>query len=323
MSWFGSKVVEIKLETHPNAEKLSIVKLTDPFECTVVVQTEEWKDKSTAIYIMPDSIVPDTKQFAFLGDKKRVKPIKLRGILSYGLLIPALPHHKVGDEVHEELGITKYEELVKVGNYGEEIKAPEGGVKYTDIQNVRKYHHEFHLGEKVVITEKIHGAQARYLWQDDKLHIGTHRRWIDDSTITHWHTVIDDANLKIIQKYPNYVFMGEVYGYVQDIRYGCDPGKHKVVFYDIFSIEQGEYYDKWECFEILEDLHLPIVPVLYWGPWLGIDSHRHLAEGPSLLCPEVIREGFVVTPLCEKWSEKIQGRKILKLHGDDYLTRKE
>jgi len=44
MSWFGVQVVKVKLENHPNADKLSLVKLTTPFECTVVVNTEEWKD---------------------------------------------------------------------------------------------------------------------------------------------------------------------------------------------------------------------------------------------------------------------------------------
>jgi len=64
----------------------------------------------------------------------------------------------VGDEVHQELGIIKYEEAIKLSRYGLQIKSPSGAPIYTDIQNLRKYHSLLELGEEVVITEKVHGA---------------------------------------------------------------------------------------------------------------------------------------------------------------------
>ena len=40
-----------------------------------------------AAYLPPDSLVPDTPEFAFLGEHRRIKVRRLRGIYSQGLLI--------------------------------------------------------------------------------------------------------------------------------------------------------------------------------------------------------------------------------------------
>ena len=63
-------------------------------------------------------------------------------------------------------------------------------------------------------------------------------------------------------------------------------------------------------------------PVLYRGPWQGLDAHRHLAEGRTTIGDGHVREGFVVKPVVERFDDRI-GRVILKLHGEGYLTKKE
>src|SRR4051812_40299573 len=103
------EVVPVVMKPHENASALSIV---SAFGYTVCVKTEDWKDIPLAAYIPPDSICPDTPEFAFLGTNKRIRVRKMRGVFSYGLLVPAPKGAKIGDNVAEALGIIHYEPLI-------------------------------------------------------------------------------------------------------------------------------------------------------------------------------------------------------------------
>lgn len=166
MSEWGSYVVPIgNAEKHPNADSLSIVKLTNPFEAQVIIRTDDWVGHDKAVWILPDSVTGDNEVFDWYGRNKKTKTIKLRGLMSYGFLVPALSHHKVGDEVSKDFGVTKYEEPVKLGppslKGGDSAKPPKNVPTYTDIENVRntKYSaNAFTSGEQVVVVEKIDGC---------------------------------------------------------------------------------------------------------------------------------------------------------------------
>lgn len=56
-------VVPVVLEPHPEADRLSIVTVN---AYTCVVATEDWQGVDKAVYIAPDTVVPDTIDFAFL-----------------------------------------------------------------------------------------------------------------------------------------------------------------------------------------------------------------------------------------------------------------
>jgi len=159
MSSHSCDVVEVKLEEHPNADALSIVRVGG-YQC--VVRTEDWQDGDLGVYIPPDSIVPDAEQFAFLGDHKRIKARKFRGMYSQGLLIPAPAGAKAGDDLMEQLGIMHYEPPLPMSTGGEDAKAPEGHFPVYDVENFNKFNSILQPHDEVVITEKIHGASARY-----------------------------------------------------------------------------------------------------------------------------------------------------------------
>lgn len=99
------EVVPVVLEPHPNADTLSVVHV---WNYTVVVRTEDWLGKDRGAYIPPDSVVPRNEMFAFLGEKTRIGAKRLRGILSYGLLVPAPDGAQIGEDVAERIGVTHY-----------------------------------------------------------------------------------------------------------------------------------------------------------------------------------------------------------------------
>ena len=100
------EVVPVELELHPNADTLSIVKV---FGYTAVVKTEQWKDHRVGAYIPPDSVVPDSPEYAFLNGHFRIKARRYGGVMSQGLLMPVpLGDFQVGDDVAEVMGVTHY-----------------------------------------------------------------------------------------------------------------------------------------------------------------------------------------------------------------------
>jgi RNA ligase (TIGR02306 family) len=183
------EVVPVALEPHPNADSLSVVRV---FGYTCLVRTEDWRGITTAAYLPPDSVVDTTRpEFRFLADQAkvdgsaRIKAKKLRGVVSFGLLVPAPDGAALGDDVADLLGVTHYEpplEHEKRGGGslytgGEIAPAPAlFTVKY-DVDAFRRYHHLFVAGEPVLVTEKLDGASARYVWHDGKMHVGSRNEW--------------------------------------------------------------------------------------------------------------------------------------------------
>ena len=153
-------IVNVKMETHPNADSLSVVTI-DGY--TVCVRTEDWEDGQLAAYIPPDSIVKTTRpEFAFLAregrDVERIRVKKLRGIVSMGLLVPAPAGFDIGEDVADTLEVEHYEPTMKI-LMGDSVPGPPGifAPKY-DVDTIRKYHRLFVDNEAVIVTEKIHGC---------------------------------------------------------------------------------------------------------------------------------------------------------------------
>jgi len=57
------EVVPVVLEKHPNADKLSVVRV---YNFTCVVNTADWQGVARAAYAQPDSVMPNTPEYRFL-----------------------------------------------------------------------------------------------------------------------------------------------------------------------------------------------------------------------------------------------------------------
>jgi RNA ligase (TIGR02306 family) len=60
-----AEVVPVVLLPHPNADKLSIVRV---YNFTVVVNTQDWQGVEKAVYVQPDSVMPDKPEYRFLKE---------------------------------------------------------------------------------------------------------------------------------------------------------------------------------------------------------------------------------------------------------------
>ena len=64
------------------------------------------------------------------------------------------------------------------------------------------------------------------------------------------------------------------------------------------------------------------MPQVYRGPY-DAEAIRQHTGGHTLVCEQKqIREGVVIRPIKERFSEELNGRLVLKSISDDYVLRK-
>lgn len=163
------EVLVVEIETvvkHPGADALEIIKVKG-YDYSIISKIGEFKVGDLGIFVEPDYMVPTARpEFAFLQkgtkEKQRITCRRLRGVWSEGLLIKAQPHHKVGDNVMEEYGITRWEPPPVKNAWGAEGAALKSGLQTKepsipgvlripnyDLENYKKYRDLLEEGEMV------------------------------------------------------------------------------------------------------------------------------------------------------------------------------
>ena len=178
MSTLKAEICRIeKVEIHPNADRLEMVQVKG-WNC--IVSKGSFLEGGLCLYIPIDSILPEELEKRIFGedskiklDKHRVRTIKLRGVISQGLIIE--PEKigicaKEGQDFTAQLGIIKYEPPEELPNvYGTCNKIKKMYInsnfhKYTDIENIKNHLKVFEDGEEIYISEKLHGTSFRAGW---------------------------------------------------------------------------------------------------------------------------------------------------------------
>ena len=327
MSTFKVPFVRIgKVSAHPNADSLSITSIEG---CPVVFKTGDFAEGQAAIYVPVDGVIPETvKGTEFLGKKRRIRAMRLRGIFSMGLLLdpevvfePMGQSYEIGTDLAGKLGISKYEEPEPVFMQTDAASPPPTKIQppVYDMESYRKFKHLLTPGEFVVVTEKLHGTNSRFVFTD-ALHVGSHRGWKKMDERNLWWKIAEKYELAhALSKCPGLVFYGETYGQVQDLKYGKNT--NELAIFDIYDSNEGRWLDSDHVFELCEELGLPMVPEVYRGEYIP-EVVEGFADGESTVPnSKNIREGVVIKPLMERYNPET-GRTILKLVSEAYLLRK-
>ncbi len=315
MSERAVKIIEIgEVCPHENADRLCVVPIGG-WSC--VVGKDQFKAGSRAIYIEPDYVVPlDRPEFAFLRKEGsdetayHLKAIRLRGIVSFGLLIPVpeeLAGRQVGDNVMEELGITRFD-----------ANGPATYVTKFDVQDLRKFEDIFKPGEQVAVTEKIHGRSARFCWLDGALYVGSRADWLKLEGESLWTRAL--TNTPSVEDWcrwhEGYVLYGEVYGgSAQELKYGL----REPAFIAFATLAHGNWIDWKQFCDWCDDCEVPHAPTLYEGPF-DRDLIAGLGEQDSKVPTAPaghMMEGVVIAPTVERRDDRI-GRVCLKLISNRY-----
>jgi RNA ligase (TIGR02306 family) len=282
------EVVPVVLEPIPGADRVALARVHG---YTCVTEKTQWAGRPLAAYVPPDSLVDVTRpEFSFLmkdakyGDDKmlaRIKAKRIRGVLSFGLLVPAPDGAAEGEDVAAALGVRHYDPPVRgaggqnrggLFSGGEVAKAPDVYCVKYDVDAGRRYAlRAFEPGEPVVVTEKIHGANARYVFHDGRMNCGSRTEWKKEYP-NHDHVTVEalvgtgkvtpERAEEIVSKLrnepkrrnmwwqaldatpalrafceanPGVVVYGEVYGAVQDLNYGCAKGEVRFAAFDLMK----------------------------------------------------------------------------------------
>lgn len=372
MTEFHVEVVEIgNVEKHPNADTLSITKIHGGYP--VIFKSGEFKPGDLAVYIPVDAVVPDTPEWAWLGDKpkhRRVKAKRLRGVFSMGLLTKAPDGTSLGEDVAERMGITRYDDepeatapkpqptkaitwldrliMMLVVILPSALTPRAWAAKYRrinstnlyrpkglalpgvyDIEPFRRYGREtFVDGELVVVTEKIHGQNAGFVFHEGQLYARSRTLWrsTEPGSSTWADVAIRYGLEKKLSYFPGIVLYGETYGNNSDMAYGVDKSREgdRFMAFDAYDTKEGRWLNYAEFVALCTDIDVPTVPCMMLAVWRDKlhDELLPFAEGKSTLYgADHVREGFVVKAA----NERSRGvpRAILKMVGEGYHTRKE
>lgn len=164
-NWKVSKE-RIELFTHPNADALQIGKVGS---YQVVVQKGLYESGDEVIFapeksVLSGDIRSEFENYLSGSNKDRVKAVRLRGEISSGIIVPKhlVDNYEsivVGEDVSELLGISKYEPPIPSELAGKVKTFDMPFIGSHDCEHVNVYVKDLVQGERVIITEKVHGSQ--------------------------------------------------------------------------------------------------------------------------------------------------------------------
>jgi RNA ligase (TIGR02306 family) len=356
MSTFSVSVVPFNLTKHPNADTLSIATIKG-WQC--IVRTEEFVNENLGVYVPLDAVTDKDHPLLSFMEGKKVKTIRLRQVISQGVLLPftkvqkyikdthkeVFPEPGQGDDLKDLLFIRKWEPPPEA-NRGTSvpdfmaIDLPGEMQKYTDIENIKNFPDVLQEGEEVFITEKLHGTSARYGLIDGKFYIGSRNRGLRTENFeskagelieikkSTWHEVAErEYIVELLQKLQqtlnvkSVILYGEIVGKtIQDLRYGHEVPTFYA--YDITTVDADGnvgYLPAKSFRETLEAAGAKLVPLLKVGAFSLADLE--LRNGKTTLNDSHVREGVVIEPAEPRFDYSL-GRVILKSIGEEYLLRK-
>ena len=354
MSTFTVTVTRIRaIEPIPNADAIELAVVGD---YRSVIKKGQFGVGDLCAYIPEAAVVP-VELLRTIGlegklagaQANRVKAVRFRGMLSQGICIEIKPGWVEGQDVLEELGITKWIPPIPAHLAGQVEHA---GVEYAfhyDIDNVKAFPDVLIEGEPVVMTEKCHGTlQVAALLppgpdgtpmtgSKSMLQQGLGFKFVPENDCNVYVRVYRHFDLaaRIKQAFPELVtngipvyVLGETLG-VQDLKYGANLGRDDGLIFRIFDIRcgrpsNGQFLNDAELDVACIKLGLPRVPVLYRGPFskakmLEVTQGKETVSGKGLH----VREGTVIKTQEERRAPGLpMERAQLKSVNEDYLLRK-
>jgi len=301
----------------------------------VVAKNVGHKINDLVVYCEIDSFLPIREEFEFLrkssfkkmGDEEgfRLKTIKLRGQVSQGLILPLdvlLSTGVSSDDVYEGLDVTGMLNIVK---YEPPIPAELAGkvkglfpsfIRKTDEERIQNLAGEYEEMKKhtYYVTEKLDGSSATFYYNNGVFGVCSRNlELIETEGNTFWKVARElDLENKLQKLNSNICLQGELIG--EGIQ--GNPYKIKgqtVRFFNIFDIDNQEYYGLPNFLITLDVLQLESVPVLDRNFQLpnSVDELLNYSDKKSKLNPNFDREGIVIRSLDRKISFKVISNKFL------------
>ena len=340
--------VQRVLEVRPieQADLIELVKIQG-WQC--VTKKGEFQVGDLGIYLEVDAIPPDTEIFRFLWQPRtksdpsgvvaptppqprppnfHIRTLKLRGVLSQGLLLPlhlfSMKGVHEGEDVTELLGVEKYEPPQPTHMGDRRGRFPPMIPKTDEIrvQSAPQVIEEL-LGHPYYITEKVDGTSATFCINplDGEFHVCGRTMSIKPNDNIYWRVARKHHIEESLRRRPNLAIQGEVAG----------PGIQKnrlnlkeTSFYafDVYDMEEQRFLDYDAMHEVLSEAGVPAVQTLEMG-----NAFQHTQESLLALAEGKYsgtkneREGIVIRPMREMFSPSLNGRLSFKAISNRFLLK--
>lgn len=318
----------VKISALTPIEGADKIELASVYGWDVVVQKGLYEVGDLVVYFQIDSLLPEIPEFEFLrkncyvsksqnGSGFRIKIIRLRGVPSYGLLMPIkelwnyiAPFKEFleeGDDITEILGVKKWEKIIPASLAGTAKGNFPSFIPKTDQPRIQSWFKNF-LNLKHTIWEvsgKMDGSSMTVYLNDDVFGVCSRNldlKETDDNAF--WKAAREfniEENLRKWSKNNenrNIALQMEL----------CGPGiqgnyenleKVTPFLFDIFDIDKQSYVTSSERISIWYELAcIPHVPV-YEETVFGFENARDFVEfaetafGGKSISPNTNREGLV------------------------------
>lgn len=351
MSTLIVKVQKIDhIEKHPNADTLSILQIGG---WNVVAKTEAVEGQTEVVYVPIDAIAEKDHPLLGFLEGRRVKTIKLRGVISQGLCLPIpevaeylksvknIPLLDVWHMLQSENDIN-LQEMLEIKKYIPPLPSENrdflGGPSAQENPNFHRYtnieHYAHYVNaikdEKVWVSEKLHGTSSRFGIENGKFLVGSRNRQLkypldEGQTITSTYIKVferENIGQKLLQlqnEFPENKIIS-VYGEIvgpgiqgKMFKYGQD--EPSFFLYDIKIDEK--YLDYSDFLRLSTKYEIKTVPILAEN--ISSEEAISMVDGKSTL-DNHIREGIVIKPMKEAFHRRL-GRVALKIVSKEYLLK--
>lgn len=348
MAFFGVTLETIeRVDVHPNADRLEIASLHG-MTFQFVIGKDSFKAGDKVLYFPIDSILPVEIQRA-LGvegklsgkNKDRIKTLRLRGLLSQGLVGPvsiiadllSFNPSPSPEEITNFLHVVKYEPPAVICQNAKLLPLP-CGIGVYDIEGADRFPDAFSslLESDCVVMEKAEGSNASvtYSTLDNRLYVNQHRFTIipNDGETHTWWKVAQILKLDKLAQDLSQQFGLSATVFCEMIGPGIQGNYYELKDHTalLFDIKIGDRYMDSDKFLQTTDGY-PTVPVIHIGDlstWLNGETVKAKASGmtqiPGPAFGKKLREGIVIKPIKERYHTKV-GRLIIKQRDPIYLDK--
>lgn len=270
-----------------------------------VIKKDEYIVGDLVTYCEVDSLLPVKPEYEFLRKSSykkfvdgaegfRLKSMKLRKVLSQGLILPYVSGTNEGDEVTELLGITKYEPA-PTSFSGDALGAfPSHLVTKTDEERVQNINLQDYENKEVYISEKLDGTSVTFYANDGHFGVCSRNLELKPGENIYWN-IAKELNLEsILSEFGNIAVQGEIIGP------GIQKNYYKILkpeFYvfNIFDLTTQKRFSLGEMSLFCTSNGLKLVPVINIVEILNMDRQYYLdmADNKSVIGCKPDREGLV------------------------------
>lgn len=343
--------MERKLATIRRIDNIQPIEGADKIELVtvggwkvVVAKDVNHKVGDLVVYCEIDSFLPIEPEFEFLRKSSykkmsdgtegfRLMSIKLRGVISQGLILPLKEAYEVfkrntpnmdmdwfeGLEVTEMLNIVKYEPPIPAQLAGQVKGMFPSFLKKTDEERIQNLTREFegYKNEVFYVTEKLDGSSVTYYVKDGVFGVCSRNLdLLEDENNSMWKFAITSGlKERLLALERNIAVQGEIIGE------GIQGNPYKIIgqtvrLFNGFDIDKYEYLSLDDLLKLSKWLEVKTVPILDLEFRLPdtIDELLSYADSKSVLNEKFDREGVVIRSHDRKISFKVISNKFLLKH---------